>query len=317
MSPYDGAVYGRLALAVLLSCWATAADAQSGDRRNDGRSAGLERSTSPRGRRPNLELSSPATALRARRIAVLILSGPQVGIPLSDVYAAARRALESRTALRVLPVDLLGMSDREAAIRECAGNPACFARRVRAVTADVDLLLTISLDQISDKLLLALRLVDIPSEQAVGASAEEIPFGMSLLGGMERQLPRVLPGTIWDQVASVEVLTDPGNAEITVGRYNCASPCTIRRMVPGTYAVSVSKAGYEPWTGSVTIAARRKARVKATLRESEEDSVLSSPYFWGAVGLVAIGAGILTFVLVQPGDQLVNVCIAGSPDLCE
>ena len=264
----------------------------------------------------DLGVSVPAPPPSARRIAVLILSGPQVGLPLSDVYAAARRALESHTALRVLPLDLLGMSDRETAIRECAGNPACFARRVRAVAADVDLLLTISLDQITDKLLLALRVVDVPSEQAIGASAEEVPLGMSLRGGMERQLPRVLPATIWNQIATVRVTSEPSSAEVVVGGYSCATPCTIRRILPGTYPVSVTKAGYDRWQGRVTLPARRTTNVQAALQEAASEGVLSSPYFWGAVGLVAVGVGILTFFLVQPGDDLVNVCIAANQDQC-
>lgn len=267
---------------------------------------------------PDLQLDPPQPPpLRPRRIAVLILSGPQVGLPLSDIYSAARRTLERRTALRVLPLDLLGMSDRDAAIRECAGNPACFARRVRGVAAGVDLLLTVSLDQISEKLLLALRLVDIPTEQAIGASAEELPFGMSLVGGMERQLPRVLPGTIWDQVASVEVTSEPSNAEVSVAGFNCATPCTVRRLVPGKYSVTVSKADHESWEGTVSVLARQTTRVRAELEPDDDDGVLSSPYFWTAVGLVAVGAGVLTFLLVQPGDQLINVCISPSRDVCD
>ena len=297
---YDAPVFGRAVLVVLLFVSLAVPSPARGQ------------ATSP-----DLDVELAPSPLKARRIAVLILSGPQVGLPLSDIYLAARRALEARTALRVLPLDLLGMSGREAAIRECAGNPACFARRVRAVATDVDLLLTISLDQIRDKILLALRLVDIPSEQAIGASAEEVPMGMSLVGGMERQLPRVLPGTIWDQVATVRVESEPSTAEVTVGSYTCVSPCRLKRMVPGTYSVSVQKAGYETWRGTIVVAARRSARVQAVLREEESSSgILSSPYFWGAVGLVAVGAGILTFLLVQPGDQLVNVCIAGSQDQC-
>ncbi len=265
----------------------------------------------------DLELELAPSPLRPRRIAVLILSSAQVGLPLSDVYASARRVLEGRTALQVLPLDLLGMSDREEAIRECAGNAACFARRVRAVAPDADLLLTISLDQISDNLLLALRLVDLPSKQAIGTSAEELPIGMSLSGAMERQLPQVLPGTIWDQVGRIEVDSEPSNAEVTVAGFNCASPCSLKRMVPGTYSVSISKAGYERWVSAVTVEPKRMARVKAILQESEGDGVLSSPYFWSAVGIVAVGVGILTFFLAQPGDQLINVCISASQDQCD
>ncbi|MEM7675245.1 MAG: PEGA domain-containing protein [Myxococcota bacterium] len=262
--------------------------------------------------------SSPGPiSLQPQTIAIIILPGARVDLPLSDVYASARHVLERKTALRILPLDVLGMSGTKASIRVCAGNPSCFAQRVRTAATDVDLLLTIALDQITDQLLLALRVVDVQSEQAVGASAEEVPVGMSLAAGMEQQLSRVLPDSIWEQVGRLEVTSNPTNAEVSVGAFNCASPCVIRRMIPGTYPVTVRMLEFTPWQRVVTVSAGGTAHANAVLvAEEDERSITSSPLFWGAVGLVAIGAGVLTFFLAQPSDPQVDVCIATMPDQC-
>jgi len=264
-----------------------------------------------------LSKASEPPPLKPRTIAIIILSGDKVGLPLSDVYSSARQVLEQRTALRILPLDVLGMSGRKAAIRACAGNPSCFAQRVRTAVADVDLLLTIALNQINDRLLMALRLVDIPSEQAIGASAEEVPVGMSVAGGMEQQLARVLPSSIWEQVGRLEVTSRPTNAEVAVGAFNCASPCVLRRLVPGTYPVSVRMPDFESWQRTVTIHAKGTAHANAVLIPRDDgESIVSSPLFWGAVGLVAVGAGVLTFFLAQPKDPQLDVCIATMPEQC-
>src|SRR5688572_14572077 len=74
----------------------------------------------------NLEVEAQPPP-RAQTVAILILSGEEAGIPLSEVYGNARKAIEENTALVVAPLDVLALEEREAAVRECAGKAACFA----------------------------------------------------------------------------------------------------------------------------------------------------------------------------------------------
>src|SRR5687768_12609550 len=67
----------------------------------------------------------------AQSIAIFVLSGEEVGTPISELYAAARRGIETETALEVAPLEVFPASVREAAIRQCAGDGRCFADRVR------------------------------------------------------------------------------------------------------------------------------------------------------------------------------------------
>lgn len=250
-------------------------------------------------------------------VAILILSGDESGIPLSEVYSGARNAIEEHTAINVAPFDEIRLAVRDAAVRECAGKAACFARKVRGGAAN--LLLTVSVDSLGDGdgegLLLGLRLVDIESEQQIGAAGDEIPAGMSVRGAMEQQLPEVFPRSVWNQIGGLIVKTTPTNAEVTIAGRSCASPCDLKRLVPGTYKIKIRKSGYLDWEGSTTILAQKSETIDHTLLEPE-GSIASSPWLWGGVGLAAVGAGLAAFFVTRADDRLVNVCIAQDPAAC-
>ncbi len=252
---------------------------------------------------------------RVDTVAVLILSGEESGVPLSEVYGGARRAIELHTALNVAPLDAIGLAVREEAVRECAGKAACFAEKVRGGSAN--LLLTVSVDRIGEDegLLLGLRLVDVVTEQQIGAAGDEVPAGMSLFGAMEQQLPGVFPRSVWDQIGVLLVKTTPSNAEVTIGGRSCASPCELKRLVPGTYEAVVRKTGYIDWKGPVTVQAQKTVTLERTLDEPE-GSIAASPWLWGGIGLAAVGAGIAAFLLLRSDDRLVNVCVAPNPMDC-
>ncbi len=251
-----------------------------------------------------------------KTVSVLILSGEEAGLALSEVYAAARRAMERHTPHDVAPLDAIGLADRETAIRECAGRPACFVEKVRGISQS-DLLLTVSVDRLDDGLLLGLRLVDVKSRNEIGATGDEIPAGMSLNGAMEDKLAGVFPASVWDQIGSVEVETEPSNAVVTIGGRSCAGACNLQRLAPGRYQVSARKDGFETWSGEVTVNAEQTARLVATLQEPGGGGVLSSPWFWGIVAAAVAGAAVTSAVVVTRSSGPDVVCIAQTREICE
>jgi hypothetical protein len=257
----------------------------------------------------NLEVEG-APPPRPRTVAILILSGEEAGIPLSEVYGNARKAIEENTALVVAPLDVIALEEREAAIRECAGKAACFASKVRAsATTQVDLLLTVSLDRLDEGTLLGFRLVDVGSEEEIGTAGDEVPVGMSMLGAMERQLPDVFTSRVWGQIANLSITTQPDGAEVSVAGRSCVSPCELTRIVPGRYDVAIKKAGFEPWAGSVTLNAKETAKIEQVLVEPPA-GIASNPFFWGGIAAVVVAAGIGAFFLARPKDRIVSICIA-------
>ncbi len=252
-----------------------------------------------------------------KTVAILVLSGEEAGLPLSEVYGSASKAIERHTALNVAPLDVLGISAREAAIRECAGKPACFAAKVRTnATVKVELLLTVSVDRLDEGLLLGFRLVDIGTEAEIASAGDELPIGMSLFGAMEQQLSGVFPKSVWDQIAGAKIQSEPAAAEVSLGDRSCVTPCELKRMVPGTYEVTIKKAGFDKWTGNLTLTAGQQAALQAELVEPE-GSLVTNPWLWTGVvaGVAALGVG--AFFLFRPTDRTVNICIADQLALCE
>ncbi len=266
--------------------------------------------------------ANPQLSLRpeppvSEALAVLVLSGEESGVPLSEVYSAARRAIEAHTTINVAPLDAISLEKRDAAIRDCAGQAGCFAAKARsAVTADVGLLLTISLDRLDDGLLLGFRLVDVQTGSQVGASGDEVPLGMSLAGAFEQQLPDVFPRSVWDQVADLKIRSVPANAEVQVGGRTCATPCSLSRLNPGQYEVVIKKSGYEIWRGTTELRSQQTSQVLAELQEPES-SIFSSPWFWTLVGAGVVAAGTSAALLSQNTQPDVIVCFAQTQSLCE
>ncbi|MBK8010893.1 MAG: PEGA domain-containing protein [Deltaproteobacteria bacterium] len=248
-------------------------------------------------------------------VAILVLSGDETGVPISEIYSAARRALELNTAYVVAPLDVIGIAEREDAIRVCAGRAECFAEKVRSNTSGVDVLLATSVDALDTGLLLGVRLVDVQEGKELGATGDEIAAGMSLLGAMERQLAMVVPASIWGNIAGIEVETTPSNVEVIVGTRTCASPCELSRMIPGTYPVTLRKGGYITWTGEVTLERAKVEHLSQALVEPET-SILESPVLWAGVGVVLVATAVTSFFLLRNNSQTVSLCIARDASLC-
>ncbi|MCB9655906.1 MAG: PEGA domain-containing protein [Deltaproteobacteria bacterium] len=260
-------------------------------------------------------LAGPPTPTTPETVAILVLSGDETGVPISEIYSAARRALELNTAYVVAPLDVIGIAEREDAIRVCAGRAACFAEKVRANSSGVDVLLTTSVDALDTGLLLGVRLVDVREGKELGATGDEIPAGMSLLGAMERQLATVVPPSVWGNIAQIEIETIPPNVEVIVGARACASPCELTRMIPGTYPVTLRKGGYITWTGELTLERKKTEHLSRTLVEPET-SILESPVLWAGVGVVVVATAVTSFFLLRSNSQTVSLCIARDASLC-
>lgn len=243
--------------------------------------------------------------------AIIVLAGEDSGFPLSETYARARAVIEANTALNVAPFDFLSIDERTDAIRRCAGDAACFADALRATSggASVSFLLLISINRAGESSLLSFLLVDVEARRQLGVSANEMQFGISLGGAMEAELPKVFPATVWGQVSSVDVRTDPPGAEVSIAGRSCVSPCVLNRLAPGRQEVVIKKEGFDPWSGAVTLTARTPAQLSQKLNE-QEHSLVSNPILWGIVGAVAVAGGVAAYFALRTTDRTVNICTA-------
>lgn len=267
---------------------------------------------------PDLSAKAVPSRMAMKTIAVLLISGEEIGIALSEIYSNARSVIEANTALNVAPLDVISLDERAQAVRRCAGRGACFADTVRSSesASNVGLLLTVSADRLDEGYLLGFRLVDVETSKEIGAAGDEVPTGMSLLGAMEQQLPGVFPKEIWGQIAGVAIESDPPNAEVTVGPRSCVSPCELSRLAPGEYDIVVRKSGYLPWQQKATLNAREQTKVSAKLA-APEGGVATTWWFWTLVGVVVVGGATAAVVATRPTSRVVTICIAGDLAKCE
>ena len=246
-------------------------------------------------------------------LAVLILSGEASGVAWSDLYGAVRDALETHTRIAVLPLESITASARSAAVGGCAGDPACFARRISMEVQPLELLLTVSVQTLSSTTLLAVRLVDAKTGEALGAAAGEVPGGMSVLAAARDRLSQVVPSRWWDRVGALEVRVEPRGTEVRAAGRTCVSPCRLRRLPAGRFQVELKARRHRSETRIVNV--RPSGTDPLQLALQRERSVWKSPWLWSAVAVVAAGAiaGSVAATQAGGGGEGIRIQVDGAP----
>ena len=253
------------------------------------------------------------------RLAILVLPAPGMGIPASEVYLACRRAIEKDTAFRVAGLDTFSKSLEEEAVRECAGDSQCFARKLSDSGSQADWLLTVAMDRLGDDIALGLRLINI--EQALRSGGGEkvvsdvLPGSSAPIRATTDLLPRVFEEQGWGQIGALSVQVAQSGAEILVDDNICVSPCRMERLPVGTHRVTVQKRGYETWTKNIEVKTGSMENISVSLKSTGTPTDLSTVLMWTGVGLGVVGAGFVTWFIAQPSDT-VNVCIAADAAQC-
>jgi hypothetical protein len=251
----------------------------------------------------------------ALALGILILTAEDVDIPLVDLYTSARTAVEAETALRVAPLDLFSESVRQDAIKHCAGEGRCFLEKFRASGVRIDLLLTISVARLDERLLLGLRLADArrTGGDEIAAKGVAVEKGTSIEARLREELRSVFGPTLWGQVGAIAVRAEAG-AEVRVEDHACVAPCRIERVPPRTYAIEISKRGFTTWRGRTEVEPQKTAIVEAKLVELpvEAPELWEQAWFWGAVGGAALAIGtVVAFALTRRSGGSDTVCIGG------
>jgi hypothetical protein len=254
-------------------------------------------------------LPTPAQARGgARSIGILILAAEDARLPISELYAAARGALEAETSLEVAPLDVFAES--QADLRSCAGDGRCFAARIRDSGVELDLLLTLSAGRIKSTTLLGFRLIDLGTKTDLGATGAEL--GGSLGDVMRAELARIVPPGLWGQVGSLLVEVEPAGAEVQLGPRSCVAPCRIERLKPDRYEIAAKHPGFLLGRATAVVTAHQRASVRVDL-EPEPEAWYTSPWIWAAAGgLVAGGtaAGVVLGRSRRPPDTF---CLSANP----
>ena len=73
---------------------------------------------------------------------------------------------------------------------------------------------------------------------------------------------------------------------------------------PGEHAVSVLREGYAPWRQALTLEDGQRETLRVELEPIDTEEIWESPILWTIVGVVLVGGGVLTGVLLYDDAQL-------------
>lgn len=77
---------------------------------------------------------------------------------------------------------------------------------------------------------------------------------------------------------TLEILSEPAGAVASVdGAQGGATPITDLKLKPGSHRLEITKDGFEPWSGSVSVEAGKKARVQASLKAIVKATPVPTP----------------------------------------
>ena len=253
-----------------------------------------------------------ATPTPPPSVAVIVLSGQNTGASPEELRATVVERIEANTRLEISSY----RPDVDALLqfRACAGDGRCFAQALLAEQVQVELLLTISVDNLGDSRLLGLRLVDVSKGENMAVAGEEVPAGTSVIRAVRDQLSRAFPKDWWSPHGRVEVVSVPAGARVSSGARSCVSPCQLR-LPYGMHTVVVEAPGHEAFRQEVSVMAAVPVQVTAELEAS--GSLISSPWLWGGVVAAAVIAGSVSAVLLTKGNDPQGVCIARTLDACD
>jgi hypothetical protein len=177
-------------------------------------------------------------------------------------------------------------------------------RRVQIVVNDVlsPAIANIELVRAKTKAVEASRLIELDRTGDVGAAIAAELKRLLIAQGME------IGGIVLLDVA-------PDDAAIGVVGRSDVDPLARQLLLPaGIYEVSATRDGYERAVASITVT-RGETRT-LSLRLAEE-SVLSSPWLYVAIGAAAVAATAAIAVGISSGSEQLPVCHAARRELCD
>jgi hypothetical protein len=113
---------------------------------------------------------------------------------------------------------------------------------------------------------------------------------------------------------SIAISSEPADASVVIGgEYRGKTPLTVGSLDPGTYDVAISKFGYAPYAGTVTIGAGEEAVITANLPAQRGTLVVNTTPPGANVSVDGTPAGIspVTLENVMPGNHTVAVAREG------
>jgi hypothetical protein len=249
---------------------------------------------------------SSVTAAPERRMAIV---QPDARAEV-DVADAIAHGFEWWVGLTPVPAKSLGSAAWIAGCREELG---CLARGF--AERGVDLGVIVSADTAVAPPRVSLRVIDAVAVEELAKAAFDLrPNGPGIAGELSTELARIFEKHGHQLGGRVVVETDPPDAAVALAEARPVSAAEPHRfqVAPGEYPVLASLDGHRDAKAKVTVSAGETSTLRLHLDPAE--SVLSSWWFWTAVGLVVAGGVAAGVVAARPSGPYV-ICQRDDPSV--
>lgn len=231
---------------------------------------------------------------------IVRIVAPDASAPTrADVERAANEAIAWMLDAAPVPRDASSVR-LDDDVRRCGVDNVCVARRMAA--AGIAQVVYVVVNLAVDPALVSVEVIDTASRRALAqrlAEVEDDPVAV-VAATIERALLEAghrLGGRL-----TVEVHPSDAALELTPTAPVAADAATV--LAPGRYVLTARRDGFQSATTALAIAA--KAHTRSTLTLTEDDAILSTWWFWTAVGAVAVAGATTAVLLAQPGT--IDVC---------
>lgn len=263
-----------------------------------------------------------APEVPASRLAILpaVVPGPYGQAKLESLHASLSEAAAFRVGLSVASYNEIQVDGAEtiaAAIRTCGSDPNCAARTLRL--SGYQLGLQVITNFALDPPLVTVALIDVAAGNNVGEVVVELSTGESIEERVAKEAAILLDQTQHRRGGRVVVEVSPQDSTVVLAG---ARPTPGTRhdytLLPGRYRLEVLHQGFVSDTRELEVVAGQAQAVSVQLSAVvvEEAPLLASPWFWGALGVVVVGAATATVLVVTHEPTPSCLCIGAAGGVC-
>jgi hypothetical protein len=254
-----------------------------------------------------------------RRVAVLplIIAG-DADTSATTVFDAVARASDLRSRLSVMSIDEYYSHDG-AEIAEgastCGEDNACIAKKLSALSNDLGLMVIINREL--DPPLLSMILLEIQTGKVAAEFYGQVGGGPQKISAeIERLASDFFDKLKLPKAGRIIVAVDPPGARVLVPGEVGADRGTTNTFTlpPGTYEIAASLDGYRRATAAAIV--KSGETTSLAIRLESENGLLSSPLFWGGVGVAVAAVGVTVIYLVTRSSQACVCVITDDQNEC-
>ncbi len=258
--------------------------------------------------------SPQGSSVKVDRLAVLpiIFEGKHGEASLSSVIDAVASASAYRLGLKLISNEEMFANAGDVAnkVQDCGSDTLCIADRLRRFDARYGLVVVVNL-AISPPLI-SLQMLDTDERRLVAEGAGPLVAAeKSVIEAIRSRARKMLDEAGYIEAGRIVVEVTPSRARVSLvdGQLPDNGSPNVFSVAPGRHEVRAELEGYVSGQIEAVAIAAQETRVGLVLEE--ESSIVSSPWFWGAIGAGVAGGVVAALLATRTTSRCVCIVVNG------